>query len=93
MGKRARWDLIGDFEAVSKTNNIPPDAPPLDRWRMDQMLEPDRPLWGLPAIARAAGVSVDTARRWHQATDAPISKPGGRHFAWKRELLNWLTAK
>lgn len=66
------------------------DNPPLDRWRADEVLEPDRPLWGLPLIAQIAGVSIDTVRRWHKDTDAPISKPGGRYFTTRRALMAWL---
>lgn len=69
------------------------DHPFLDRWRVDALLEPDRPLWGLPQIARCAGVSVDTVRRWHRRTNAPIGKPGGRYFAWRSELLAWLRTR
>jgi len=69
------------------------DAPPLDRWRADEVLEPDRQLWGLPEIARVAGVSIDTVRRWHRKTDAPISKPGGRYYSTKSALKNWLHAR
>lgn len=65
--------------------------PPLDRWRADEVLEPNRPLWGLAAIAACLGVSVDTARRWASdpASGMPISKPGGRWFAERRALLAW----
>lgn len=69
------------------------DLPPLDRWRLDEVLEPDRCLWGLPQIAQAAGVSVDTVRRWHRNTDAPISKPGGRYFSQRTALIRWLNAR
>lgn len=69
------------------------DLPPLDPWRVDEMLEPDRALWGLPEIANAARVSVDTVRRWHKGTQAPISKPGGRYFAMRGELMAWLRAR
>ncbi|RNI20990.1 MULTISPECIES: DNA-binding protein [Paracoccus] len=73
--------------------NVNPDHPPLDRWRADELLEPDRDLWGLPAIAKAAGVSIDTVRRWHLHTDAPISKPGGRYFSTRNALRGWLLAR
>lgn len=69
------------------------DNPPLDRWRVDAVLEPDRPLWGLPQIAQVAGVGIDTVRRWHLETDAPISKPGGRYFTMRRALMQWLRAR
>lgn len=69
------------------------DIPPLDRWRIDSILEPDRHLWGLPAIAQAAGVSIDTVRRWHCSTDAPITKPGGRYFSTVWALKRWLSAR
>jgi len=65
--------------------------PPLDRWRADGVLEPDRALWGMRAIAGCLGVSVDTARRWalDPASGAPISRPGGRWFAERNALLAW----
>lgn len=67
------------------------DKPPLDRWRADEMLEPDRGLWGLKAIADCLGVSVETARRWatDPACDVPVTKPVGRWFARRRALLDW----
>lgn len=78
-----------DMSGNEQTN----DNPPLDRWRVDEVLEPDRHLWGLPEIAQAAGVSIDTAKRWYQKTDAPISKPGGRYFSTRAALLSWLHAR
>ena len=68
------------------------NIPPLDQWRFDALLELDRKLWGLPAIAGVLGVSVDTARRWANDPDcsAPITRPGGRYFAVRSELVAWL---
>lgn len=67
------------------------DAPPLDRWRADEILEANRPLWGLSEIAACLGVSTDTARRWANDPDSgiPISKPMGRWFAERKTLLEW----
>lgn len=66
-----------------KNSTLPQQLPPLDRLRLDAILEPNRPLWGLGEIAACLGVSIDTARRW--ATDPssgmPVSKPMGRWFA------------
>lgn len=72
--------------------NQRPDLPPLDRWRLDQVLEGDRKLWGLREISAALGVSVDTARKWagDPDCDVPISKPGGKWFAFRSELMAWL---
>lgn len=69
----------------------PQDRAPLDRWRADEILEPNRALWGLTEIAACLGVSVGTARRWAQndATGMPVSKPGGRWFSERRALLAW----
>lgn len=67
--------------------------PPLDRWRADELLEPDRPLWGLKAIANVADVSIDTVRRWYRSTDAPISRPGGRYFSTHWAIIGWLRAR
>lgn len=69
-----------------------PEYPPLDRWRVDALLEPERKLWGLPQIASALGVSVDTARRWARMPGVPIYRPAGTgsYFAFRSELLAWL---
>jgi hypothetical protein len=71
------------------------DRPPLDRWRADEVLEPNGGLWGMKAISRYLGVSVDTVRRWvnDDASGLPVSKPAGRWFAEKNELLAWLRNK
>ncbi|CAM3388467.1 DNA-binding protein [Paracoccus nototheniae] len=69
------------------------DAPPIDRWRLDDLLEPDRNLWGLNEIAQVASVSIDTVRRWHEKTDAPISKPGGRYFSTRNALKAWMKSR
>lgn len=74
-------------------NKIAELRPSLDRWRLDKVLEPDRPLWGLSEIARMAGVSVDTVRRWHRRSDAPISKPGGRYYSTRNAMKSWLAAR
>ena len=69
--------------------------PPLDRWRADAVLEPNRPIWGLPTIAKVLGVSVGTARKWARHPDVPIYQPDGTdaHFAYKTELQAWLRRK
>lgn len=71
--------------------------PPLDQWRADEMLQPPRPkpvekVWGLQGIASVLGVSIDTARRWANSPkiDVPITRPAGRYFAMRSELLEWL---
>lgn len=65
------------------------DTPPLDRWRFDAITSgPDR-IWGLENIARAAGVSSDTARRWARR-GAPIRKVQGRWFTTRAALNAWL---
>ncbi len=73
-----------------KQNLLQP-LPPIDRWRADAILEPNRPLWGLSAIAACLGVSVDTARRWatDPASGMPVSKPMGRWFAERSALIAW----
>lgn len=72
-----------------------PDRPPLDRWRADGILEPERKLWGLPLIAEALGVSIDTARAWAKLDGVPIYRPAGTgsYFAFRSELLAWLRTK
>jgi hypothetical protein len=78
------------IEMVSKR-----DLPVLDRWRADEILEPERPIWGLPTIAKVLGVSVDTARRWAKEPAVPITQPegSGSYFAYKSELVSWLRQK
>lgn len=67
------------------------DRPPLDRWRADDLLEPENGIFGMKAIARCLGVSVPTVKRWvnNPKSGIPISKPMGRWFANRGELLAW----
>ena len=53
----------------------------------------ERMLWGATAIARFAGVSVETVYRWERLQDCPVTKPGGRYFAFRSALMTWLTTK
>lgn len=64
---------------------------PLPPETLDRILvgKPER-LWGAPAIAQALGVSVATVYRFAAETDCPIYRPGGRYFAYRSELENWL---
>lgn len=47
-------------------------------------------IWGAPAIAQALGLSVATIYRLADAGECPIYRPGGRYFAYRSELENWL---
>ncbi len=58
----------------------------------DGLTPPDK-LWGLPEIARALGVSVDTARRLAGRPDVPIYRPADRYFASRAELNVWLRSR
>lgn len=52
---------------------------------------PDLPLWGAKRIANAAGVSAQTVRRsWAKDPTVPVRRIGGRLFAWRGELMDWL---
>ncbi len=77
---------------MGKMTRIIADPPPLDRWRVDELLEPNRPLWGLPSIAKALGVSVDKARELARNPAVPITRPegSGSYFAYLSELRAWL---
>jgi len=88
--QRARYDRIGDFAVHMKH-----DFPPLDRWRVDAVLEPERKIWGLPQIAEVLGVSVDKARALARLPEVPIYRPAGSgsYFAFRSELLAWLRRK
>lgn len=67
---------------------------PISPAEFDEMMREARPehLWGLPEIARAMGVSRDTVRRTlkRPGTGIPVSKPGGRYYAARSELLAWM---
>ena len=80
---------------MSKKNTVPTESPPLDRWRVDELLEPARPIWGLPAIAKMLGVSVDKARELAKQDGVPIYKPcgSGQYFAFRSEIVEWLRTK
>ena len=78
-----------------KLIEAPLDVPPLDRWRADEMLEPNRPVWGLTSIAKVIGLSVDKTRALAREPGVPIYQPEGcsQYFAWRSELLAWLKKK
>ncbi len=69
------------------------DLPPLDRYRADEILEPNAPIWGLAQIAARLGLSVDTVRELALREDTPIYRPSGKYFAWSAELDAWLRSK
>ena len=74
------------------------DAPPLDRRRLDEILDapPVRgKLWGLPSIAQCLGVSKATARRWAREPEVPIYQPPGTktYCAFESELRQWQRSK
>lgn len=80
---------------MSSNENRMTHFPPLDPWRLDGILEPDRKLWGLPMIAAALGVSVGTARKLAGKPEVPIYRPEGSdsYFASMSELRAWLRSK
>ena len=73
------------------------DAPPIDRWRLDALLETPvkGKLWGLPSIAAFLGVSKATARRWARHQEVPIYQPPGTkaYCAFQSELRAWQRSK
>lgn len=71
------------------------DRAPLDRWRVDDVLEPNRPVWGLPAIAKILGLSIDKTRALAREPGVPIYLPEGcrQYFAFRSELMTWLKKK
>ncbi len=82
---------MGKIGAVSAAD----DRPPLDRFRADDVLEPDLELWGIKAIADCLGVAENTVRRWAHdpASGLPVSKPMGRWFARRKALRAWRQAR
>lgn len=76
---------------MAKKIMVAGDAPPLDRHRADEILEPDADLWGLKAIAACLGVSEKTASRWANdpACGLPVGKPMGRWHGRRNALLGW----
>ena len=67
---------------------------PLTTESLDRILvgKPEK-IWGAPAIAQALGVSVATVYRFAVDRDCPISKKGGRYFAARADLNDWLKRK
>ena len=80
---------------MSSNENKMTHFPPLDPWRLDGILEPDRKLWGLRHIAMVLNVSVDKARALADLPGVPIYRPegSGSYFAFKSELMAWLRGK
>ncbi|WP_232520600.1 helix-turn-helix domain-containing protein [Rhodobacter sp. CZR27] len=73
-------------KAIQQGNEQMADQPPLDA-----INSAPAGIWGLPAIAQALGISIDTARRWARSGKAPIRQPGGgRYYADRGELAEWL---
>lgn len=66
--------------------------PPLDPWRADALLSPDRRMIGLEAIGSVLGVSAKTVKRWalDPRIDVPVGKMGGRWSAMQHELRAWM---
>lgn len=64
---------------------------PITTNQLDSILrgKPEK-LWGAPAVAAAAGVSVDTIYRWAKNSSIPVYRRGGRYFAIRSELEQWL---
>lgn len=65
------------------------DAPPLDRWRLDQALNPPaRIIWGADAIAARIGTSADFVRdTLAKMQGTPIRRMGRRYCADEGELM------
>lgn len=69
-----------------------PELRPLDPEAFDALVQgPAAALWGAKAVAQACGVSEQTVRRsWVPDPTIPVTKRGGRVFAWRHELHAWL---
>ncbi|MAZ27988.1 MAG: DNA-binding protein [Cytophagaceae bacterium] len=66
--------------------------PQLDGASFDALFAGPAKLWGLEAIARAIGCSVDKTRRLARNPRVPIYRPegSGSYFAFRHELEAWL---
>ncbi|NPD14476.1 DNA-binding protein [Xinfangfangia sp. D13-10-4-6] len=84
---------MSSVRKLAKNNATMEDLPPLDRYRADEILEPNGPIWGLAQIAGRLGLSVDTVRELASREDTPIYRPSGKYFAWSAELDAWLRSK
>lgn len=59
--------------------------------KIEEQDRADWPLWGAKQIANLAGVSPQTVRRsWAKDPANPVRRVGGRLFAWRGELMDWL---
>ena len=72
---------MAKVEKMEKSCTIPGanDVPPLDRWRVDEVLEPNRPIWGLDTgnltafvDQRAAPIAERAASRMGQQIDRAL---------------------
>jgi len=84
---------MAKIEKMVKKGAVAEVLPPLDRFRADEILEPNQPIWGLGQIAARLGFSVDTVRDLAGRDDTPIYRPSGKYFAWSGELDAWLRSK
>ncbi len=69
------------------------DYPPLDKWRLDALLNGPEKIWGVKAIAEFLGVSESKVRRMAKRPTVPIYRPAGMYFAFRSELTDWLRSK
>lgn len=63
---------------------------PINPNRHEEPTSQRKTVWGLPKIAEALGVPVDSARALANQPDTPISRPGGGgYFAYLSDLYAW----
>jgi hypothetical protein len=53
----------------------------------------DRPVWGIPAIAKIAGLTEKAARYKVRAKHLKVGKVGGRYVSTPREILVQMAAQ
>lgn len=94
VGETGVWAFVQDRPELEISRMSSMDKPPLDRWRFDEAVEPSRPIWGLPAIAKVLGLSISKTRKLAKQPEVPIYLPPGcsQYLAYKSELLAWVRA-
>lgn len=69
------------------------ELPKIDPVTFDVLVGGPELIWGIGAIAKALNLSESTVKRLAKDPGFPVSKPSGRYFAYRADLILWLRSK
>jgi len=69
------------------------ERPQIDPVTFDALVGGPEMIWGIGAIAKALNLSESTVKRLAKDPACPVSRPSGRYFVYRSELVRWLRSK